>query len=79
MFIRYEEAESDCTEALNLDDHYVKAYSRRATARKELGKLKAALEGIENCHMSVYPLITFHAYSSQFILFLHLLMIKFLL
>ncbi|XP_074565294.1 uncharacterized protein LOC141821825 [Curcuma longa] len=41
---RYEEAESDCTEALNLDDRYVKAYSRRATARKELGKLKAALE-----------------------------------
>ncbi|CAL9072841.1 unnamed protein product [Musa textilis] len=37
-------AENDCMEALNLDDRYIKAYSRRATARKELGKLKASLE-----------------------------------
>uniref|UniRef100_A0A6N2L912 Uncharacterized protein n=1 Tax=Salix viminalis TaxID=40686 RepID=A0A6N2L912_SALVM len=37
-------AEDDCTEALNLDDHYIKAYSRRATARKELGKLKESIE-----------------------------------
>ncbi|XP_078438394.1 tetratricopeptide repeat (TPR)-like superfamily protein isoform X2 [Wolffia australiana] len=44
---RYEEAEADCTEALNLDDRYVKAYSRRATARKELGKLKSSLEDSE--------------------------------
>ncbi|KAJ6683235.1 hypothetical protein OIU74_021322 [Salix koriyanagi] len=29
---------------LNLDDHYIKAYSRRATARKELGKLKESIE-----------------------------------
>ncbi|KAJ6807732.1 RNA polymerase II-associated protein 3 [Iris pallida] len=41
---KFEESESDCTEALNLDDRYVKAYSRRATARKELGKLKASME-----------------------------------
>ncbi|XP_038890655.1 RNA polymerase II-associated protein 3 isoform X3 [Benincasa hispida] len=41
---RYQEAEDDCTEALNLDDRYIKAYSRRATARKELGKAKEALE-----------------------------------
>lgn len=45
MWSRYEEAENDCTEALNLDDRYVKAYSRRATARKELGKLKESMEG----------------------------------
>ncbi|KAB5556134.1 hypothetical protein DKX38_007043 [Salix brachista] len=38
------EAEDDCTEALNLDDRYIKAYSRRATARKELGKLKESIE-----------------------------------
>ncbi|KAK1256917.1 hypothetical protein QJS04_geneDACA016414 [Acorus gramineus] len=44
---RFEEAESDCTEALNLDDRYVKAYSRRATARKELGKLQLSLEDSE--------------------------------
>ncbi|TYJ11782.1 hypothetical protein E1A91_A11G300000v1 [Gossypium mustelinum] len=37
---KFQEAEDDCTEALNLDDRYIKAYSRRATARKELGKLK---------------------------------------
>ncbi|KAF6162405.1 hypothetical protein GIB67_003197 [Kingdonia uniflora] len=44
---RYEEAENDCTEALNLDDRYIKAYSLRATARRELGKLKASLEDSE--------------------------------
>ncbi|PKA55146.1 Outer envelope protein 64, chloroplastic [Apostasia shenzhenica] len=41
---KFEEAENDCTEALNLDDRYVKAYSRRVTARKELGKFKEAME-----------------------------------
>lgn len=44
--IRFEKAEDDCTEALNLDDRYIKAYSRRITARKELGKLKEAMDGI---------------------------------
>ncbi|XP_027107950.1 uncharacterized protein [Coffea arabica] len=44
---RFEEAESDCTEALNLDDRYIKAYSRRSTARKELGKLKEAYDDAE--------------------------------
>jgi hypothetical protein len=43
---RFREAEDDCTEALNLDDRYIKAYSRRATARKELGKLKESIEGV---------------------------------
>ncbi|CDP18255.1 unnamed protein product [Coffea canephora] len=43
----FEEAESDCTEALNLDDRYIKAYSRRSTARKELGKLKEAYDDAE--------------------------------
>lgn len=41
---RFQEAEYDCSEALSLDDRYIKAYSRRITARKELGKLKEALE-----------------------------------
>ncbi|KAH7678623.1 TPR-like protein [Dioscorea alata] len=44
---RYEDAENDCTEALNFDDRYVKAYSRRATARRELGKLKSSLQDAE--------------------------------
>ncbi|EES18955.1 RNA polymerase II-associated protein 3 isoform X2 [Sorghum bicolor] len=44
---RFKEAEDDCTEALNLDDRYIKAYSRRITARKELGKLKEAMEDAE--------------------------------
>ncbi|KAL1213884.1 Outer envelope protein 64 [Cardamine amara subsp. amara] len=44
---RYREAEVDCTEALNLDDRYIKAYSRRATARKELGMIKEAKEDAE--------------------------------
>ncbi|CAI0446597.1 unnamed protein product [Linum tenue] len=45
--IALQEAEDDCTEALNLDDRYIKAYSRRATARKELGKLKESMEDSE--------------------------------
>ncbi|KAL5565905.1 hypothetical protein UlMin_029069 [Ulmus minor] len=44
---RFQEAEDDCTEALNMDDRYIKAYSRRATARKELGKLKESMEDAE--------------------------------
>ncbi|XP_028097489.1 RNA polymerase II-associated protein 3-like isoform X2 [Camellia sinensis] len=44
---RFQEAEDDCTEALNLDDRYIKAYSRRSTARKELGKLKESMEDAE--------------------------------
>ncbi|TVU18044.1 hypothetical protein EJB05_34111, partial [Eragrostis curvula] len=43
----FKEAEDDCTEALNLDDRYIKAYSRRITARKELGKLKEAMDDAE--------------------------------
>ncbi|CAI0459637.1 unnamed protein product [Linum tenue] len=44
FFFLFQEAEDDCTEALNLDDRYIKAYSRRATARKELGKFKESME-----------------------------------
>ncbi|KAL1802221.1 hypothetical protein ACET3Z_030868 [Daucus carota] len=44
---RFQEAEDDCTEALNLDDRYIKAYSRRSTARKELHKLKESVEDAE--------------------------------
>ncbi|CAL5399312.1 unnamed protein product [Camellia sinensis] len=44
---RFQVAEDDCTEALNLDDRYIKAYSRRSTARKELGKLKESMEDAE--------------------------------
>ncbi|GJM94492.1 hypothetical protein PR202_ga11139 [Eleusine coracana subsp. coracana] len=46
-FIRFKEAEDDCTEALDLDDRYIKVYSRRITARKELGKLKEAVDDAE--------------------------------
>ncbi|KAD4179560.1 hypothetical protein E3N88_28151 [Mikania micrantha] len=42
--LKRHEAEDDCTEALNLDDRSIKAYSRRSTARKELGKLKDSKE-----------------------------------
>lgn len=54
IFHRFEEAEHDCTEALNLDDRYVKAYSRRATARKELGKFKASMEGQIRSYSSIF-------------------------
>ncbi|XP_051135928.1 uncharacterized protein LOC127254694 isoform X2 [Andrographis paniculata] len=44
---RFQEAENDCSEALNLDDRYIKAYSRRSTARKELRKFKESLDDAE--------------------------------
>lgn len=43
----YLQAEIDCTEALKLDNHYMKAYARRAIAKKELGKLEEAKEDAE--------------------------------
>ncbi|KAL5147200.1 Pentatricopeptide repeat-containing protein [Glycine soja] len=46
-YVLFQEAEDDCTEALNLDDRYIKAYSRRATARKELGKIKESMDDAE--------------------------------
>ncbi|GBG61056.1 hypothetical protein CBR_g18648 [Chara braunii] len=44
---RFKEAEEDCTEALELDDMYVKAYARRGSARKELKKYGEAAEDLE--------------------------------
>lgn len=41
----YSEAEEDCTQAINLDKHYVKAYSRRGRARSHLGKWLEAAQG----------------------------------
>ena len=48
------EGEDDCTEALNLDDRYIKAYSCRITARKELEKVKEAKDGIPYSNPSVF-------------------------
>ncbi|XP_031091048.1 RNA polymerase II-associated protein 3-like isoform X1 [Ipomoea triloba] len=47
LYFRFQEAEDDCTEALNLDDRYIKAYSCCSTARKELGKLRESTEDAE--------------------------------
>ena len=44
----YAEAEKDCSLALALDDSYVKAYYRRATARVKLQRLDDAKLGIHN-------------------------------
>ena len=44
----YGEAEKDCSLALALDDSYIKAYYRRATARVKLGKLEDAKLGTPN-------------------------------
>lgn len=43
----YSAAEADCTEAIALDAAYVKAYLRRASALKHLGKLLEAAEDYE--------------------------------
>ena len=41
---QYGAAESDCTLALSIDDTYVKAYQRRASARTGLGKYQLAIQ-----------------------------------
>ena len=41
---RFEEAEYDCSETIDLNDRYVKAYSRHGTAKKEIGKLLDAMD-----------------------------------
>lgn len=45
MECRYADAEKDCSLSLELDDKYVKAYLRRATARQKLQKLEDAIHG----------------------------------
>ncbi|KAG5623825.1 hypothetical protein H5410_009043 [Solanum commersonii] len=42
-----EEVQNNCTEAFNLNDRYIKAYSRHSTTTKELGKLKESIEDAE--------------------------------
>ena len=59
LFLRFQEAEDDCTEALNLDDRYIKAYSRRATARKELGKCKECIEGKQQPNWVWFLILTY--------------------
>ena len=60
---RFQEAEDDCTEALNLDDRYIKAYSRRATSRKELGKIKESMEGVFILKPYTCPLAKYEKHS----------------
>ena len=44
----WRQAETDCSLALSLDDAYVKAYQRRATARKNLKDYAKALEDLNH-------------------------------
>jgi tetratricopeptide (TPR) repeat protein len=44
---RYGAAIQDCDTALELDNTYVKAYARRATAKQSLGRLEEAMEDYE--------------------------------
>lgn len=46
-FVSLHSAEADCTVAVQLDDCYVKAYHRRATARIDLKQYKEAAEDIK--------------------------------
>ena len=62
---RYGEAEKDCSLALALDDSYIKAYYRRATARVKLGRLEDAKLGTLNdmptynwCYGAIFLLLT---------------------
>lgn len=44
---RYGAAIQDCDAALTLDNTYVKAYARRASAKHALGRLKEAMKDYE--------------------------------
>ena len=44
----WRQADTDCSLAILLDDGYVKAYQRRATARKELKDYAKALEDLNH-------------------------------
>ena len=44
----WERAEGDCTEAIRIDSKYVKAYARRATARKNLGNINGAVQDYQS-------------------------------
>jgi tetratricopeptide (TPR) repeat protein len=45
---KFIEAELDCTSAIALDDKNIKAFHRRATARRTLGRLEEALRDFES-------------------------------
>lgn len=45
LLVRFAAAEEDCSLSLSLDQTYLKAWLRRATAREKLGKLAEAKQG----------------------------------
>jgi tetratricopeptide (TPR) repeat protein len=61
--IRFSEAEADCSTTLKLEENNVKAWWRRAIARREQGKLTDALNG------KAFTLYSFFLYSLSIILF----------
>lgn len=56
--LRFKEAETDCTTALQLDPEYVKAYHRRGLALKELNQLNEAQENFKKA-LDLEPKNTF--------------------
>lgn len=43
----YQAAEDDCTRTLELDSTFIKAWQRRGTARKAMGRFREAVEDLE--------------------------------
>lgn len=60
---RWEEAESDCNDAIIIDNRYSKAYARRGTARMNMSRYPEAIDGTLHSLFTLYQLFTLHLFS----------------
>lgn len=47
---KWEDAQRDCSRAVDLDENYLKAYTRRAEVYRKLGKFDEAVRDLTKAH-----------------------------